>query len=121
MNITARLRTAQPKSDSGDREDQERYREHQNFRARFSWTCPAIECREIPMHFRGRGITLLGVVRARFDEHVVELQQTLAVRSRAQLRIDLREIEPIFSSTSFAKKFAQAVNVGAWRARPFRR
>ena len=73
------------------------------------------------MHFRGRVVTFFRIVGARFDKHVVELQQTFAVWPRAQLRIDLREIEPVFSGASFIKKFAETENVGAWCARSFRR
>src|SRR5437773_3438096 len=72
------------------------------------------------MHFLGRCVSLFWIVCARFGEHVVELQQAFAVRPRAQLRIDLREIEPVFSGASFVKKFAETINVGAWRARSFR-
>ena len=73
------------------------------------------------MHFRGRAVTLVRIVGACFHQHVVELQQTFAIRARAQLRIDLRKIEPVFSSAGFVKKFAQTINIGARRARPFRR
>ena len=69
------------------------------------------------MHFRGRGVTFVRIVRACFYKHVVELQQTFSIRARAQLRIDLRKIEPVFSGAGFVKKFAQTVNVGARRAR----
>ena len=71
------------------------------------------------MHFRGRLVTLLRIVRARLDEHIVELQQTFAIRPGAQLRIDFREIESIFSGASFVKNFAKTVNVGARGARSF--
>src|SRR5262249_21997575 len=55
------------------------------------------------------------------DQDVVELKQLLAVRPLAQLRIDLRKIEPIFSGTRFVKKFTETVNVGLRRAWTFRR
>src|SRR5882762_2131036 len=121
MRISARLRTVQPKSDSDNRKREDQHSRHQNLRARFFRTFATLECLEIPMHFRGRGVSLSRIVRARVHEHVVELQETFAVRSRAQLRIDLREIEPVFSGAGFVKKFAQTVNVGAWCAWAFRR
>ena len=61
------------------------------------------------------------IVRARFDQHFVQLQQTLLVRSIAQSRIEFRKIEPIFSGADFVEHFAEAENVGLRRARAFRR
>src|SRR6476620_10811544 len=120
MNINARPRPAQPKSDSCQRKHHEQSRDHGNFCARFFGTLAALKRPEVLMHFRGRVVALLRIVRARFHEHVVELEQTFAVRPRAQLRIDLREIEPVFSGARFIKKLAEAVDVGAWRAWSFR-
>jgi hypothetical protein len=96
----------QPKAHSGNRKRQEQYGHHQSFCARFSWRFTALKCREIPMHFRGRSVTFPRIVRARAHEHVVELQQTFTVRPLAKLRVNLWEIEPVFSGASFVKKFA---------------
>ena len=48
-------------------------------RSRFSRTFPALERAQIAMHFRGRRVTFLRIVRARFDQNVVELQQLFAI------------------------------------------
>jgi hypothetical protein len=77
--------------------------------------------RKIAMHCRSGGVAFFWIIRTRFYEYIVELQQAFAVRPGAQLGIDLREIEPVFSSASLVKKFAQAVNVCTRGTRAFRR
>src|SRR5438552_850845 len=88
---------------------------------RSSWTLAALERCKIAMHVRGRFVALLRIVRARFDEDVVELEQLLPIGALAQLRIDLRKIEPVFSGAGLVKKFAQTVNIGLRRSRSLRR
>ena len=57
----------------------------------------------VAIHFRGRGVTFVRIVGACFHQHVVELQQTFAIRARAQLRIDLRKIEPVDLPTTIGR------------------
>jgi len=84
-------------------------------------TISGVERGQVAIHLRRGAITLFGIVRASFDQHVVELQQLFAVGTLTQLRIDLRKIESIFSGAHFVKKFAEAEDVGLRRPRPFRR
>src|SRR5258708_38669293 len=112
MQIEIWLRPMEPKPEASARDRQDRDRRDQHFRARLSRTLAALERSEIAMHFRGRFVTLLRIVRARFDEDVVELQQLLAIGSLTQLRIDLRKIEPVFPGAGLVEKFAKAVNIG---------
>ena len=49
------------------------------------------------------------------------MQQPLLIRSIAQSRIELREIESIFSRADFVEHFAEAEDIGLRRPRTFRR
>src|SRR4029077_5472409 len=103
----------------GDRQD--RHRHYPCCRLRFFWTLTAFERAQIAMHVRGRSVTFLRIVRTGFDQDVVELQQLLAVGTVAQLRIDLRKIEPVFAGADFIKKFAETENISLRRAWSLRR
>src|SRR5438552_1414693 len=110
-----------PNTPAYDCHRQDRRSRDQKFRARFCRTFAAFERPQIAMHFSSRRVTLFGIVRACFDQNVVELKQMLAVRSLAQLRIDLWKIEPIFASAGLVKKFAQTVEIGLRCSGTFRR
>src|SRR5256885_15639121 len=120
MEIEIWLRPMKPKPNTRARDGQDRHRRQQNFGARFPRTFAALERSKIAMHSRGRLVTLLRIVRARLDQHIVELKQLFAVRSLTQLRIDLWKIEPVFSGAGLVEKFAQAVDIGLGRARTLR-
>src|SRR5262249_29842547 len=111
----------QPEPSSRSREPQNQDGRSQQFRARSFRRLTALERREIAMHCRSRSITVFRIIRTRLYHHLIELQELLPIRPGAQFRIYLREIEPVFSSASLVKKFAQAINVCSGSSRAFGR
>src|SRR6266404_6748371 len=121
MQTGSRLWPLYPKPNARNRECQDRHRREQKLGPRFFRNFAALERAKIAIHFGGRFVTSLRIVGARLDQYLVELKQLLAIGSLAQLRIDLRKIEPVFPGTGFVKKLAEAVNVSLRSPRTFRR
>ena len=76
---------------------------------------------EVRAHRFGAGVTLERIVRARSDENLIQLQQFRAFRAVSEVRGQVRKFLPVFARADFVKDFAQAVEIGLGRARPFGR
>ena len=73
------------------------------------------------MHVFRRRVAFLGVVFARFENHLVEFQQLLAVGEFTQQRRRLRKSLTVLARGNLIKDFPQAVDVGTRRPRSFGR